>query len=75
MKPTIERIEKFIKNENPHKAWKEAFNQIYRILIKAKNYVEAILEKRKAIGEIQDIRQSMKSIAGNTFSNAMIYIF
>ena len=76
MLPTLNRINSFIQSySNDRKAWQEVFNEIYTILIDAKDDVEKILEKRKNQGEIKDIRQSMKSIAGNTFSNAIIYIF
>ena len=51
------------------------FNEIYNILSEAKEDVEEILNQRKEKGKIKDIRQAMKSIAGNTFSNAIIYIF
>lgn len=76
MEPTIKRIHLFIdKQANLKKSWKEVFNQIYNILMEAKNDVELILEARKIKGEIKDIRQAMKSIAGNTFSSAIVYIF
>ena len=58
-----------------NKAWEEVFDQIYNILVDAKNDVEIILNERKQKGEIKDIRQAMKSIAGNTFSNAIMYVF
>ena len=51
------------------------FNHIYEILVEVKDEVEKILEERKNKKIIKDIRQAMKSIAGNTFSNAIIYIF
>lgn len=76
MSPTLDRINAFVdKNASPKRAWKEVFNQIYSILVEAKDDVEKILKKRKRKGEIKDIRQSMKSIAGNTFSNAIVYVF
>ena len=76
MPPTLKRINTFIQSNNDlKKSWQEVFNEIYTILVGAKNDVEKILEERKNKGEIKDIRQSMKSIAGNTFSNAIIYIF
>lgn len=34
-----------------------------------------MLQVRKSKGEIRDISQAMKSIAGNTFANAIVYIF
>jgi len=57
------------------KAIEEVFNHIYEILVEVKDEVEKILEERKNKKIIKDIRQAMKSIAGNTFSNAIIYIF
>lgn len=76
MKPSIKRINNFIDGEKDKKlAWKNVFDQIYSILIGAKDEVEQILIERKDKKEIKDIRQAMKSIAGNSFSNAIIYIF
>ena len=76
MQATLKRINNFVdSNQNIKKAWKEVFNEIYRILVDAKDDVKQILEERKSKGEIRDIPQSMKSIAGNTFSNAIIYVF
>ena len=76
MLPTLKRINYFVdKRNNSKKALKEVFNQIYSILVDAKQDVEKILEKRKRKGKIKDIRQSMKSIAGNTFSSAVVYVF
>jgi len=76
MKPSIKRINNFIyaKKDKKH-AWQDVFDQIYSVLIDVKDKVEQILINRKSKGEIQDIRQAMKSIAGNSFSNAIIYIF
>lgn len=76
MQPTLTRIDDFIKSDsNSKELWKEAFNKIYDILVDAKDDVEKILKERKNKGKIKDIRQAMKSIAGNTFSNAVIYVF
>ncbi len=76
MPPTLKRINDFVdSNQNLKKAWQEVFNEIYTILVEAKDDVEQILEERKRKGEIKDVRQAMKSIAGNTFSNTIIYIF
>ncbi len=76
MEPSIKRINNFIDDKKDKKlAWKNVFNQIYSILIDAKDEVEQILINRKNNGEIKDIRQAMKSIAGNSFSNAIVYIF
>ncbi len=76
MKPTLEGIEKFVENDKDiKKAWKEVFNHLNTILVNAKSKVEDLLEERKKQGEINDIRQSMKSIAGNAFSYSLVYIF
>ncbi|MFH1192039.1 MAG: BsaWI family type II restriction enzyme [bacterium] len=76
MKPSIKRINNFIDGKKDKKqALKDVFNQIYSIMIESKNEVEKILIERKNKGEIKDIRQAMKSIAGNSFANAIIYIF
>lgn len=59
MQPTIKRINDFmLKQSGLKKAWKEVFNQIYSILVDAKDDVEKILEERKRKGEKKDIRQS-----------------
>lgn len=76
MLPTLKQIQKFVsQKKNRTRAWKEVFNKLYEFLINAKDDVEILLEKRKKKGEIKDIRQSMKSIAGNAFSNALMYTF
>lgn len=76
MPPTIKRINDFVLTKNhSREAWKEVFNQIYTILIEAKDDVEKILKERKEKGVIKDISQAMKSIAGNTFSSAIVYAF
>lgn len=76
MLPIIKRFQKIINQQNDQpKAWRNLFNLIYKILIESKNEVENILNKRKKEGKIKDIRQAMKSIAGNAFSSSIIYIF
>lgn len=76
MPPTLKRIRAFTKNGASSKdRWKDVFDQIYSILVAAKDDVEKILEERKRNGEIKDIRQAMKSIAGNAFSSAIVYVF
>ena len=76
MLPMIKRFQKIISQQNDRpKAWISLFDLIYNVLIKSKNDVENILNKRKKEGKIKDIRQAMKSIAGNAFSSSIIYIF
>lgn len=76
MEPIIRRILAFVESkENQKAAWKDAFDQIHDALTKAKDDVEKMLSIRKRDGDIKDIRQAMKSIAGNAFSNAIVFIF
>ena len=60
---------------NVKKAWKDAFDQIHNIFRSTENEVRSIVEKRKAAGKISDVAQAIKSVAGNAFSNAVIYTF
>lgn len=75
MLPVIKRIERYVKGGKKGKRWEEAFNQIHSILIDSEKNIKKILEQRKKQGRIQDVDQAIKSIAGNAFSNALIYIF
>jgi type II restriction enzyme len=77
MKKTIDLIENFVRQSqrNSQKAYKEVFDEIHCILYEAKDYVDSYLAERKRKGEIKDEKQAMKSIAGNSFSQALIYIF
>jgi type II restriction enzyme len=77
MQKTIELIEKFVQKcgDMPHTAYKKAFDEIYRILNEAKTSVDLYLSERKAHNEIKDEKQALKSIAGNSFSSAILYIF
>jgi len=54
---------------------KNAFDEIYRILNESKSSVDTFLAERKKIGEIKDEKQALKSIAGNSFSKIIEYIF
>jgi type II restriction enzyme len=51
------------------------FDEIYRILNESKSSVDDFLAERKRIGEIKDEKQALKSIAGNSFSKIIEYIF
>jgi type II restriction enzyme len=77
MEKTIELIEEFVRQSQLTKqdAYKNVFDEIYRILYEAKDHVDIYLARRKADGEIKDEKQAMRSIAGSSFSNAIIYIF
>ncbi|MDR2659944.1 MAG: hypothetical protein LBC27_08175 [Spirochaetaceae bacterium] len=77
MRKTIELIEKFVceSGDKPQSAYKKAFDEIFRILNEAKSSVDVYLSGRKAHNEIKDEKQALKSIAGNSFSSAILYIF
>jgi type II restriction enzyme len=77
MAHAIELVDKFIQKSklSEVQATKEAFNEIYRILNESKNSVDEFLAERKIIGEIKDEKQALKSIAGNSFSKVIEYIF
>lgn len=51
------------------------FDEIFHILNEARPFVEKYLSLRKQQGEIRDEKQALKSIAGNSFSLILMYIF
>jgi type II restriction enzyme len=78
MEKTIALIEDYflnIKDKGEKKYLTGAFDEIYEILNQAKPFVDIYLAERKKKGEIKDESQALKSIAGNSFSQAIIYIF
>ncbi|MCL1946104.1 MAG: BsaWI family type II restriction enzyme [Chitinivibrionia bacterium] len=76
MSKTIDLIDEFVeKSTNKKSAWIIVFDEIYRILNEAKIFVDDYLKERKIKGEIKDEKQALKSIAGNSFSLALQYIF
>jgi len=76
MSPILAGIDEFVAaHGDTDKTWINAFDQIYNVLTNAKNAVDAILEKRRESGKIKDVSQARKSVAGNAFSSAIVYIF
>ena len=78
MLKTIDLIEKFVENhagKDRKVAYLAVFDEIFNILNTAKSYVDEYLQYRKDKGEIKDEKQALKSIAGNSFSLALVYIF
>ncbi|MCR4421216.1 MAG: BsaWI family type II restriction enzyme [Exilispira sp.] len=73
MKTILEKIEKLITEKKA--TWESAFNKIYDVLIEAQDEVRKILNNRQKKNKIKDVSQAMKSIAGNAFSNCIIYLF
>lgn len=76
MKPILKHFDEFVNKNNDEKsAWKIAFNKIYEVLKNSEKEVREILKDRLEKKEITDINQSLKSIAGNAFSNCIVYLF
>jgi len=78
MQKTIALIEDFVENhksKNKKVAYLAVFDEVFSILKEAQPFVEEYLKKRKKKGEIKDEKQALKSIAGNSFSLVLVYIF
>ncbi|MBM3325818.1 MAG: hypothetical protein FJY65_02385 [Calditrichaeota bacterium] len=76
MRPILALFDEFISNYKPKvEAYIKAFDKIYELLIKAKPAVDKLLEKRQKKGDLRDINQARKSIAGNAFSQLIVYLF
>ena len=81
MKRTLELIEERVNKSkrNPEDAYKLVFDDLYEILYEARAFVDGYLADRKTeqekIGKTYDVNQAIKSIAGNSFSSALVYIF
>ena len=77
MERTLELIEERVNlsKQTPKDAYKSVFDELYEILNEAKTFVDGYLAERKKKGEIADEKQAIKSIAGNSFSHALIFIF
>lgn len=76
MMPAVEYINtKIHKEQNKQNAWNSLFDNLHEILIETKDKVDKLLEQRKKRGEIKDVNQARKNIAGNAFSNLLLYVF
>ena len=78
MEKTIALIDAFVANHSNKElknAYLKVFDKIFDILNEAKPFVDEYLKTRKKKGEIKDEKQALKSIAGNSFSLSLIYIF
>ncbi len=76
MQPTLSRIDSFIREESEVKmSWRLAFNSLNSIITDAYKEVDAILEAKLQKKEIKDKKQANKTVVGNTFPYAVIYIF
>ena len=76
MQPILNLADKYInskiKSEN---LLKNSFDKIYEFLLSAKPVVDQLLTERKQNGKIKNIEQARKSIAGNAFSQTIVYLF
>ena len=78
MKPAIYEVDNFIYNyqsQDSKKAVLEAFNYIEEFMRNAQPAVEIIQRERLNLGEIRDMKQSGKAIAGAMFPKLIHYIF
>ncbi|MDR1552951.1 MAG: BsaWI family type II restriction enzyme [Prevotellaceae bacterium] len=78
MQKTIALVDDFVakhESKNEKVAFLAVFDEVFRILNEAKTAVDTYLSDRKAKGEIKDEKQALKSIAGNSFSLTLVYIF
>jgi len=74
--PTLSRIDKFVNSsQNKNQAWKLVFNELFKIITDAYQEVDLILDERIKQGKIKDKKQASKTVVGNTFPFAVIYIF
>ncbi len=73
MEPILNKLNSYIEKNNI--SWQQSFNKIYEVLLNSKDDVKFLVNQRIKRGEIKNIDQAMKSIAGNAFSNIIVYIF
>lgn len=73
IQPMLAKIRNDIENET----WKlqDVFNHLYDYLIDCKEEVENLIQERIKRGEIRDASQARKSVAGNAFSNLLVWVF
>ncbi len=75
MRPIQERIDRWVeKSGNSQSSWKKVLNNLYEISRDSQDDIDNILDARLASGEISDKAQANRSIAGNIFSSAIVYI-
>ena len=77
MQPIVRRINKWVAQygSEPKTSWVKVLDQLHDILRNAQSDIEKLLDKRIEQGKIKNKDQARKSIAGNAFSNSLIYIF
>ena len=76
MPPTLSRINNFVNSfDYQEEGYKLVFNELNNIITNAHPEVDKILDQREIEGIKKDRNQAKKSIVGNTFPFAVIYIF
>lgn len=76
MIPAVKYINtKIHKEKNKQNAWNNLFDNLHEILINTKDQIDKLLQQRKKMGDIKDVDQARKNIAGNAFSNLLLYVF
>ena len=73
MKPIIDAINLDISKNNLK--WHEVFDRLYNYLENNKDTVKELTQKRVKEGKIKNSEQAIKSIAGEAFSNLIIWAF
>ena len=75
MQPIQKRIDDWVeKSGNSQSSWKKVLDNLYEISRDSQDEINSILDSRLVSGEISDKVQASRSIAGNIFSSAIIYI-
>jgi len=78
MQKTVDLVENVVENhagKDKKVAYLSVFDEVFCILNEVKPFVDDYLQDRKTKGKIKDEKQALKSIAGNSFSSALVYIF
>jgi len=77
MPPITQRIAKCVAQygSDLNVGWVKVLDQLHNILRNSQFDIEKLLDRRIQEGKIENKDQSRKSIAGNAFSNFLIYIF
>ncbi|RDU52144.1 hypothetical protein CQA49_08225 [Helicobacter sp. MIT 00-7814] len=73
MKPMLDSIQADINSKKI--TLQKIFDYLYNYLTDSKDKVEKLIQKRIQKGEIKDASQARKGIAGNAFSNLIIWVF
>lgn len=73
MKPMLDSIQADINSKKI--TLQKIFDYLYNYLTDSKDKVEKLIQKRIQKGEIKDASQARKGIAGNAFSNLIVWVF